>query len=357
MSAPDPIIPEKVSLFGGVVVPPKYLAEKGDDGFAANPVGTGAFKFQSRQQDSQIVLTGNDAYWGGAPKVTNLTIKITPDPATAIAALQSGEIDIVTGLTPDAIDQIGSGSGASAQKVPGVREYYVAMNTLDGGPFANEQVRLALNYAVDVDTLIKTVLNGAAQRTPTLLPDPVFGFDSSVPAFNYDAAKAKSMLAAAGYPNGFSTQLSASTVDQDVAQAIAGQLAKVGVKCNVKIVDATQFKALLVSGDPKAMGPMYLSGNTGWTLDGESYFQSTIRSDRRQSLWHNPAADALVDKEEQSLSSTERTQAFADLQKLLVQHAPFIYLYNSSNVYAIRDGIDWKIPGNGVLAMASAKGK
>jgi peptide/nickel transport system substrate-binding protein len=357
MSAPDPIIPEKVSLFGGVVVPPKYLAEKGDAGFAASPVGTGPFKFQSRQAANQVVLVANPDYWGTKTQVKNLTIRIMPSPATAIAALQSGELDIVSGLTPDAIAQIGEGSGASAKKVPGVREYYVAMNTLSPGPLTDVNVRIALNHAIDVDTIIKSVLNGAAQRTSTLLPQPAFGYDSSVKAFDFDADKAKSMLAAAGYPDGFSTQLSASSVDEEVTQAVAGQLAKVGVKCNVNIVNATQFKALLVSGDPHAMGPMYLSGNTGWTLDGESFLQSTIRSDRRQSLWHSTEADSLIDTEEQSLSDSDRKQAFTQLQKLMVDNAPFVYLYNTSNVYAIKDGIDWTMPITGVLAMASAKGK
>jgi len=357
MSAPDPIIPEKVSLFGGVVVPPKYLAEKGDAGFAASPVGTGPFTFQSRQQDNQVVMVANPDYWGAKTQVKMLTIKIMPSPATAIAALQSGDIDVVTGLTPDAIDQLGKGSGASAQKVPGVREYYVAMNTLTSGPLANPDVRIALNHAVDVPTLINTVLRGAAERTPTLLPQQVFGYDGSIPAISYDPDKAKSMLASAGYPTGFSTQLSASSVDTDIAQALAAQLGKVGVKADVKIVDATKFGSLLVSGDPQAIGPMYLSGNTGWTLDGESFLQSTIRSDRRQSLWHNPQADALVDKEEQSLSTTDRQQAFTGLQKLMAESAPFIYLYHASNVYAVRDGIDWTMPLSGVLAMAPAKGK
>jgi len=151
--------------------------------------------------------------------------------------------------------------------------------------------------------------------------------------------------------------LSASAADQDVTQALAGQLGKAGVICNVKIVDATQFKSLLVSGDPHAIGPMYLSGNTGWTLDAESFLQSTIRSDRRQSLWHSKEADALVDIEETSLDTAARKKAFTDLQKLMMAHAPFIYLYQTSNVYAVRDGVSWTMPGNGVLAMASAKAK
>lgn len=357
MSAPDPIIPAKLTLFGGVIVPPQYIKEKGDAGFAANPVGTGPFKFVSRQQDQQIVLEANDDYWGTKTQVKKLTFLIQPNPATAIAALQSGGVDIVTGLTPDAAAQLGDSSGASVKVVPGVREYYVAMNTLVTGPLANKDVRIALNYAVDVPTIIKTIMGGAATRSATLLPETVFGFDPSVKPFEHDLAKAKSMLAAAGYPDGFSTKLSSSTVTKDVVQAIAGQLQQVGVKCDVNIVDAAAFKDLLLSGDPQAIGPMYLSGNTGWTLDSESYLQSTIKSDRRQSLWHNKDADNLVTIEETSLDSNARKDAFAKLQQMFVDEAPFIYLYYASNVYALNNNIDWTIPTTGSLSMASAKGK
>lgn len=357
MSAPDPIIPAKLTLFGGVIVPPQYIKDEGDAGFAENPVGTGPFKFVSRQQDQQIVLEANPDYWGTKTAVKKLTFLIQPNPATAIAALQSGEVDIVTSLTTDAAAQLGDGAGASVKIVPGVREYYVAMNTLVDGPLANKDVRIALNHAVDVPTIIKTIMGGAATRSATLLPEPVFGFDPSIKPFEYDPDKAKSMLADAGYPDGFSTKLSSSSVTKDVVQAIAGQLEQVGVKCEVNVVDAGAFKQLLVSGDPQAIGPMYLSGNTGWTLDGESYLQSTIRSNRRQSLWHNKDADALVDIEETSLDSDKRKDAFAQLQQMFVDEAPYIYLYYASNVYAISDTIDWTIPTTGSLAMASAKGK
>lgn len=357
MSAPDPIIPAKLTLFGGVIVPPKYIQEKGDDGFAAAPVGTGPFKFVSRAQDQQIVLEANPDYWGTKTQVKNLTFLIQPNPATAIAALQSGEVDIVTGLSMDAAAQLGTGSGVSVKNVPGVREYYVALNTLVDGPLANKDVRIALNHAIDVPTIIKTILGGAATRSATLLPEPVFGFDPSVKPFEYDPEKAKSMLAAAGYPDGFSTKLSASSVTKDEVQAIAGQLEKVGVKCEVNVVDGNAFKKLLVSGDPQAIGPMYLSGNTGWTLDGESYLQSTIRSDRRQSLWHNKDADKLIDIEETSLDDKARKDAFTQLQKMFVEEAPYIFLYYGNNVFAIKDTIDWTIPTTGSLAMASAKGK
>jgi peptide/nickel transport system substrate-binding protein len=353
-SKPDPILPEKVSLFGGVVLPPKYLKQKGDAGFAAHPVGTGPFSFESRQQDSQVVLKANPKYWGGKPPADKLTIRIMPDPSSSLAALQSGELDLVTNLTPDAGQQLGNSGDLKVVQSPGIRTYFISLDT-SGGPLAKKAVRQALNYAVDVPTLIKSVLDGAAQQTPTLIPHQSFGFDKSVPAFRHDKAKATSLLKQAGYASGFATTLTASTVDKDMATAVVGQLAEVGIKAKLTILDPASFKQRLVSSNKKALGDMYLTGNTGWTLDAESNLQSFIRHDRRQSRWNDPAADKLIDAEESSVKPAERQSAFNTLQQMLAQDAPFVYLYQASNVYALTSRLQWKMNANGTLAMGSAK--
>lgn len=354
-SQPDPILPEKMSLFGGVIVPPKYVKSTGDAGFAAKPVGTGPFLFKSWQRDSQIVLTANPKYWGGRPAIDELTFKVMPDPAASLAALQSGELDIVSSLTPDAAQQLNGTPDIKVVTSPGIRTFFVSLDTLSGGPLAKKEVRQALNHALDVPTLIKSVLNGAAQRTPTLIPHQSFGFDPSVQPFTYDVAKAKSLLAQAGYASGFSVKFSGSSADKDMVQAIAGQLQKAGVKAEVSLMDAATFKQRLVSSNKEALGPMYFTGNTGWTLDAESNLQSFVRHDRRQSRWNNAQADKLVDTEEGSVKPEERKQAFSELQKLLIDEAPFLYLYQISNLYAVNDRVQWKSNSNGTLAFASAK--
>ncbi|MGH3375457.1 MAG: ABC transporter substrate-binding protein [Actinoallomurus sp.] len=354
-SQPDPILPEKMSLFGGVIVPPGYIKQKGDAVFASKPVGTGPFVFQSWQRDSQVVLTANPKYWGGKPAVDKLTIKVMPDAAASLAALQSGELDIVSSLTPDAAQQLNGTPDIKVVTSPGIRTFFVSLDTMNGGPLAKKEVRQALNHALDVPTLIKAVLNGAARQTPTLIPHQSFGFDASVQPFTYDVAKAKSLLAQAGYPSGFSLKFSASSADKDIVQAIAGQLQKVGVKAEVTLLDAATFKGRLVSSNKQALGPMYFTGNTGWTLDAESNLQSFIRHDRRQSRWNDPAADKLVDTEEGSVKPAERETAFAKLQQLMVDEAPFLYLYQISNLFAVNDRVQWKSNSNGTLAFASAK--
>ncbi|MEU6710345.1 ABC transporter substrate-binding protein [Nonomuraea sp. NPDC046802] len=351
---PDPILPAKLSLFGGVIVPPGYIKEKGDQAFAEHPVGTGPFTFEGWQRDSQITLKANPKYWNGKPTIERLTFKVMPDPSSSLAALQSGEVDIVTGLTPDAAEQLGQAPGFKVVTSPGVRTYFVSLDT-EEGPLKDKRVRQALNHALDVDALITSVLNGAAERTPTLIPRQAFGFDPAIQPIPHDLAKAKSLLAEAGHDGGFAVKLSSSTADKDVVQAIAGQLAQVGIKVEVELLDPATFKGRLVSDNRKALGAMYFVGNSGWTMDASSNLQSFVRHDRRQSRWNNPKADELIDKEEQSVDQEMRGQAFGELQKMLIDEAPFLYLYQASILYAVSDRVQWKTNANGTLAMATAR--
>ncbi|AWB90854.1 ABC transporter substrate-binding protein [Aeromicrobium chenweiae] len=357
MKTPDPVIPAKVSLFGGVIVPPKYIEEKGADGFAQHPVGSGPYEFVSRKRDNEIVLKANPTYWGSKPKIKNVVFKVMPTPASAVAALQSGEVDIITGVTKDAMNQLGSGGDTKVQSKPGIRTYTVNMDTRTDGPLSKKEVRTALNYAVDAPTLIKTVMAGDAKRTATMIPEGVFGLDPSVKPFEHDPAKAKQLLADAGYPKGFSTTISASSVDSSLVQAISGQLAEVGVKAKVRLIDPVTAKSEIITLNGRKDGGMYLFANSGWTLDATSFTQSVLKSDRRSSRWSNDTADKLVTTEETSVDSDERKKAFSDLQKLLVEESPYVYLFAINNTYATRSNIDWTMPVTGIFALSSASRK
>lgn len=354
MKSPDPVIPAKVSLFGGVVVPPKYLADKGADAFAATPVGSGPYTFVSREQANQIVLKANPKYWGTKPQVENIIFKVIPNTASALAALQAGQVDIVTGLTKDAANQLGNTNGIQIVNTPGIRNYSINIDTITSGPLANVKVRQAINSALDKSTLINTILGGAAKESPTLLPDNVYGFDKSVSAYGYDVTRAKQLLTEAGYPNGFTVTLSASSVDSTLVQAVAGQLSTVGITANVNVVEAQKAKADVIALNKRLDGGMYLMANSGWTLDAVSYFQSVVKSDRRSSRWNDATADRLAVAGETETDPQKRQDAFSQLQKLLHDQAPFGYLFTINNVYAMRSNVNWTMPLAGVFAMASA---
>jgi len=354
MKATDPVIPAKVSLFGGVIVPPKLITEEGAEAFAKHPVGSGPYSFVSRSQAESIVLKANPHYWGAKPAVKNLTFKIMPNPASALAALQSGEADIVTGITKDAANQLGTSPDTTVKSTAGIRTYDLSIDTITDGPLANADVRKALNEAVDVPTLISTVMAGAAKQTPTLVPSSVYGFDASVKPFPYDVKDAKALLKKAGYAKGFSTTLSASSADSALAQAIAGQLGKIGVTAKVAVVDPQTAKSEIITLNKRRDGGLYLMANSGWTLDSVSFLQSVVKSDRRSSRWNNPEADQLIVAGETGTVPATRLKTFSTMQKLLKSEAPFVYLFNVNNTYALRSTVKWTMPVTGILNMSTA---
>ncbi|MFD6923653.1 ABC transporter substrate-binding protein [Streptomyces sp. NPDC059944] len=351
----DPILPAKLSLFGGVVVPPRYLSEVGDDGFARRPVGTGPFTFVSWQRDHELRMRAYRDHWQGAPSLDGLVFSPAPNASSSLASLQSGGVDLVAGLTPDAAQQLQGYSGVRLDGHTGIRTSYLSLNTLEKGPLQDRRVRQALNHAIDVPLLIKAVLGGKATETPALVPRGAFGFDPTVKPFTRSVHRARTLLAEAGYPHGFTTTLTASNVDSNVAEALSGLLAKAGVHAPVNLLDPGTYAARLTSDNRGALGPMYLAASTVWTMDGQSMVQSNVRSDRRQSRWHSKEADRLIDVEELSEDPARREQAFSDLQRLMREEAPFVFLYQLDNIFARNDRPHWKPGSAGVLAMQSAE--
>ncbi|MEU6440755.1 ABC transporter substrate-binding protein [Streptomyces sp. NPDC047046] len=354
-SVHDPILPDKVSLFGGVVVPPGYLAKVGDDGFANHPVGTGPFTFAHWQRDHELRLRAFPHHWRGRPGPDEVVFTPAPNASSALAALQSGEVDLVSGLTPDAAQQLDGYPGVHLDHHTGIRTSYLSLDTLTDGPLRDRRVRQALNHAVDVPLLIKAVLSGKAQEVPAMIPRGAFGFDESITPYTRSVGRAKHLLAEAGHPHGFHTTLTASNVDANVAEALSGLLARAGVHAKVNLLDPGTYAQRLTSDNHGALGPLYLAASTVWTLDGESMLQSNVRSDRRQSRWHDKRADDLVDSEELSVEPATRRRAFSSLQELVKTEAPFVSLYQIDNIYARNDRPHWTPGAAGVLDMASAE--
>ncbi|HSE95062.1 MAG TPA: ABC transporter substrate-binding protein, partial [Methylomirabilota bacterium] len=245
---PFPTLENQLAL-RGAIVPPKYFREKDMAHLARNPVGSGPYKFVKWTKDEAITLEANEQWWGGAPKVKTLVIRPIPEHTTRVAALQAGEADIVTNVPPHLIKQVEDNAKLYISKAPSVRTIFLWIythkydrdNKLVGpydGPTKDKRVRQAMNYAVNVDEIIKTVLEGNGIRTATPLSSKHFGFDPSIQPYRQDVAKAKQLLADAGFPNGIDLVLNSPDgrylKDKEVSEAIGGQLTKAGIRTTVR---------------------------------------------------------------------------------------------------------------------------
>lgn len=217
------------------IVPKETREKEGVAAFAAAPVGTGPYKFVEWKRDQQLVLEANPTYWRGQVNPKRLIFRAIRDASTRAAELRSGGVDIIATPPAPQLEMIDSGD-TQVTPVKGGRIIIYPFN-VSAAPFNDRRVREAANLAVNKEAIVKNVLGGrgivmAGPFTPAWL-----GYDPSVKPFPYDPAKAKALLAEAGYPQGFDTTWSISSgvflKDTEIAEAVAGQLRAVGIRAKI----------------------------------------------------------------------------------------------------------------------------
>ena len=163
-----PYAPFLARLIDFPMVPPRYTAEKGNAGLALRPVGTGPFRFVELVKDDHLVVEAFDRHWRGAPRIRRITFKPIPEPFTRAAALRNGEVDLITTMPPNLGRELEKIPGLRVHRVPSTWQIYLGLNAFRK-PLSDVRVRQALNYATDVDSIVKNVLdgNGPGSRGPS----------------------------------------------------------------------------------------------------------------------------------------------------------------------------------------------
>ena len=353
---PDPLIPARFCRYPTEIVPPKYVEEVGQEEFSQNPVGTGPYKFVSWEKDDGVVLEANEDYWDGEPEVKKVTWRSIPESSTRISALLTGEVDIVAAVPPEELSRLESDDSVRVSEVErGGNTVFIGLKT-DEAPFDNVKVRQALNYAVDVDSIVKNVLNDTAVVTSSLIGPKDFGYDGEPEGYEYNPEKAKQLLAEAGYPDGFSATLDSVnwyTKCDDVAQAVAAQLAEVGITITVNPVESTVYRTSVPAGEQSAM--YFLGWSSTNTLDADAAIYSVLHSSDSYSTYNNPEVDAMLDQARSSMDDAEREQLYSDIQKIVLEDAPRIFLYQENKYLGVSNDIVWEGRIDDAIPVASMK--
>jgi peptide/nickel transport system substrate-binding protein len=337
---PDPLL-LRVMAENWAMVPPKYIAEVGEDGFNAHPVGTGPFMFVEWLKGDRITLEANPNYWKkDLPKVKTLIFRPIPESSTRVAAIQTGEVDIVTRLSAEEAQSLLGEANVRIIKYPVDRVFYITFNNLSTGvgqPTEDPKVRQAMNYAVDVDAIIKALFNGYARPSTGFVTPANWGYDPSISPFGYDPDKARALLAEAGYQDGFEMDFAcpagAYTNFEQVCEAVQGYLTDVGIKTNLEIMESGKFWDLEAA---KQLPPLF----------GDSWSESTGEAlprligalggkDASFSAWSDPEIDRLLKAIGSTIDDDARAKLYVELQKYMQDNPPFIYLYEPVTFEAI----------------------
>jgi glutathione transport system substrate-binding protein len=330
---PSGVLPNYLAHTGASIISPKALEQYGKD-ISRHPVGTGPFVFVAKQTDS-LQAKRNPAYWrAGLPHLDGITIRSVPENGSRIAMLRSGEAQFIFPLPPESVELLAKDAKLMIEKTPSIVIHYVALNT-QKKPFDDPRVRQALNYAVDKDAFIKVVYNGYA--SPMDAPAaPGIAFYSKQGAWPYDPAKARKLLADAGYANGFDTDIwtFSNTLNVRAVQFLQQQLAAVGVRAAVTPIEAGVATSRLWGPKTPAEAQVRMffgswapsTGDADWALRPLLSERSFPPAMFNVSYYRNEAVDAALTRGLSTADPAVRKAAYDEVQKTVWQDAPWLFL-------------------------------
>lgn len=305
--------------------------------------GTGPFKFVSWDPGQTIKLTKNATYWGGAPKLDNVTFRIIPNEASILSALNSGAINFSVISSPDVAKQVGT--NLTLLKTPALAYMALQINARVA-PFDKLGVRLAIQCAIDRAEVLKTASAGQGTVVGPIT-SPAYKSDSTArPCPTPDLARAKKYLADAGYANGLTIKTMVAPTQfaqaSGIGQSLKAQLAKVGITMELDIVDDSTFVSRWLAAD---FGTSI--ANNGGRIDPDTmytrYFTSTGNLNKVAG-YSSTTLDTLFAKGKSTGSASVRKQVYADITKELENNAVWIWLFSPYEYRAMSKNVTGFIP-------------
>jgi peptide/nickel transport system substrate-binding protein len=326
----------------GAIMAPKYFQEKGAAHVARNPVGTGPYKLVSWVKDDQLILGANESYWGGKPRIMKAIFRPVPEAMTRVAGLQTQEIDLIVNIPPHLARLTDWKGRSSVAKVPSSRVIFMAFDTTQGGPLADRRVRQAIAQGIDVDKIIKNVLEGNAIRLGTPFTKYHFGYDGTIPPYAFDPEKAKKLLAEAGVQN-LELTLNSPTgrylSDKEVSEAVVGDLRKIGINARVKINEWGTHMNMIYAHKG---GPSYLLGWGGATFDADATFFPMLRTGQVLSHYSNAKLDSMIEEGRSLMDKAKRQKIYSEAAKLVKEEVPWAFAYQQMDIYGVSARVSFK---------------
>ena len=327
-------------------VSPAAVAGHGPD-FFKNPVGTGPFRFVEWRKDERIVLDRNDNYWGEPPALKRLIFRPIQDASVRFLELRTGAIQGIDNVSPEFIETIRGNPDLQLLTQPGMNVGYLAMN-MDRPPFDNRLVRVALNCAIDKQALVDNFYSGLAVPAKNPLPPLMWGYDDSVEPYPFDPERARRLLAEAGFPDGFETELWAMPAPrpympqpEKIAVAIKANLDAVGVSARIVRWEWGTYLDKVFAGEH----PMCLLGWTGDNGDPDNFLYvlldktAAVKPANNVSFYRSDPLHELLVAARRSGDMAERTSLYRKAQQIIHADAPWVPLVHATQTAAFRSNV------------------
>jgi peptide/nickel transport system substrate-binding protein len=306
----------------GWIVPKKYVEQVGDDGFKKAPIGAGPYKFVSFTPGVELVLEAFEGYWRKPPSVQRLVMKVIPDEATRLAALKRGEVDIAYSIRSELAEELQRTPGLTLKPVvlQAPNWLYFPEQWDPKSPWHDLRVRQAANLAIDRDGMSQALFLGYCKVTNSIIPY-TFDFYWQPPPAVYDPAKAKKLLAEAGYPNGFDAGLLyCDSSYSNMAEISLDNLQQVGIRAQLQPIERAGFFAGYTD---KKYTHGIIQGASGAFGDAATRLASFVVKGGAYAYGSYPDIDELYPQQADELDREKRAAILEKMQQLV--YAKSIY--------------------------------
>jgi peptide/nickel transport system substrate-binding protein len=319
----------------GLIVSPAAVQEHGAD-FGRNPSGTGPFRFERWEANRLVALARNPDHWEEAPALEGVIFRPIADANTRVAEMLAGGIDLMVEVPPDSLALFRDDPQYQVHEETGPHLWYLILNTREG-PFQDQRVRQAVNYAIDKRSLVEDVLQGTAEVASGPVP-PAFAWahDETLEPYPHDPEEARRLLDEAGVPEGtqltfFVTEGGSGMLDPvPMATAIQADLAEVGLQARI---ESYEWNTYLAQVNPGLQGKADMAQMAWMTNDPDTLPYLALRSDAlpeeggfNSGYYSNPAVDELLEEARQTTEMDERAALYREVQRIVHDDAPWAFI-------------------------------
>ena len=340
-----------------------YVEKTGDDAQATKPIGTGAYKLKEWVRGDHLTLVANEDYFRGAAKIKQVVIRPLTNDATRTAALLSGEVQLIIDVPVHDVARIKAESKIEVVSRDSSRVIFLQMDQArekspklesptGKNPFLDVRVRRAFYLGINEEAIAKHIMNGFALPIGQMYPSSIFGYDEGLKRPAFDPEKAKALLKEAGYPNGFGVTLDAPNDryvnDEQIAQAVAADLARIGVKVKVNAIPKNTYFPMMDRFDSSF-------SLIGWGcnppdairfLDTNAHTVDDAQGLGRYNYGHysSKKVDQLIQAASRSVKQEERLKLMVEAQRIAIaEDVAFIPLHAQVNLHANTKKLIWQV--------------
>jgi len=334
---PRPGLMANLSLL--LIFSKKAREKLGAEEFAKKPVGNGPYKVVEFVRGQRLVLEANSDYYRGRVQPSRLILRPISDPATRVAELKTGGVQIIQEPPLGQVKDLQTDPNTELKLLKGGRLIIHPFNTTEP-PFDDVRVRRAANYAVDRASILKTVLEGYGQLLQGPFTSAWPGFDPKLQPYPYNPARAKQLLAEAGYANGIETTFSITSgaflKDRDIAEVMASQLAEVGIKVRLVPTERAKLQTTWLAGEFKGI----TSVAWGTAADPDAMLGWTLYE--RKGHKPDDKLNGLIDKSRKTVDPTQRAAVLKELGHYVHDQAYWLFMHAQDEFYAKRKDVPWE---------------